>query len=720
MELVEAHPDRSFKVKDLARALHIPRSDYRRFRAAVLDTARAGRIAALPRRRFQASGGAVFLEGTVAGVGPRATHVVFPQEPSLPLATGALDHVVPGDVVRVRRIRDRDSWLAHVQQVVEAAPREVFGELERIGGRWVLIPDRAVPGFRGGAFVDESVELPPSADGSLARGHLSRFQPSTERPVLQAVELLGPADHPRAAMARRIARDGWPRDFGAEAVAQAEAGREDPRPRPARDDDLVFTIDPLTAQDHDDAVSIRRTDDGGFVLAVHIADVASYVPEGTPLDDEALERTTSVYPPGQVLPMLPHVLSGGECSLHHGVRRRTLTAEMTYDADGARRGVALGRTTIRSRASLAYEHAQALLDAGEAPPRERSEVEPPDLERALRDMLALAERLRARRREAGSLFVERPERSFEFDDEGYVSGVKIRESLTTHWIIEEFMLEANRAVAESLHAARLPLLWRVHPDPDEGKVEDLVGLLRDLGIRWRPAVPPTGHDYTQLFDLVRDRDDAPLIHLLSLRSLMKAQYRAGWDGHFGLAFNEYTHFTSPIRRYPDLHNQRWLHTLIDAVAPDTGWIDDALRASREVARRGLGRGVDQGRVVGLADLCSDLERQAMLIERDCMDICAADHLKGREGDAMEGMIVSLVNSGLFVELDGAGIDGFVGVEQLPVDWYRLDDKRHAFVGERTGRTFRLGQRVRVLLEHVDVENGRVWVGSIQPVSRKKP
>jgi len=193
---------------------------------------------------------------------------------------------------------------------------------------------------------------------------------------------------------------------------------------------------------------------------------------------------------------------------------------------------------------------------------------------------------------------------------------------------------------------------------------------------------------------------------------MKARYRAGWDRHFGLAFERYTHFTSPIRRYPDLHNQRGLHRLVACTSSD-GWLEDATAAAASIAEARLSRPADFEHAVALADHCSERERVAQRIERDCADICAAAAIKGHEGDRMEGMVVSVLGSGLFVELGETGLDGFVAAEQLGNDWYRFDPERHALVGERTGTRFRLGQTVSVLLEYVDVAQGRVWLGDLK-------
>ena len=721
LEFAKEHPRRGFKLKELQRALKVPQSRYRDLRRLVVDLSRAGRLVALPRRRYGLPGSGRFLEGVIEGVGQRATHARLEHVEKggrrLPLLPAAQERVVPGDRVRLRRVREGREVFAQVDRVLHAAPRHVFGTLQRVGSSWVLIPESRIPGWSGGPFLEEDLEVDPEADGCLAQGWLPAFDPATERPRLAQIEVLGAEDHPQAAMSLRIARSGWPRQFGEEAETIAAATPDRWEKRRDLADDFVFTIDPLSAKDHDDAVSVERDHDGGFVLGVHIADVAAYVPADTALDHEARERATSVYPPGRVLPMLPEVLSSGACSLHHGVERDTVSVHLHYDATGRRRRVELGLARIRSRASLAYEHAEALLERDDVDvPGERLEdgIDTGQLVGPLRSMLELATRLREHRRALGSLFVQRPEREFAFDADGHVEEVHLRPALRAHWIIEEFMLEANRAVAEVLHGAELPLLWRIHESPDDDKVDDLVELLKQFGIQWVPGVPVTGQDYSDLFAMVQGREEAPLIHLLALRSLMKARYRAGWDRHFGLAFDRYTHFTSPIRRYPDLHNQRWLHTLINA-AGDEGWMGDALGTAREMAVAKLGRGAHREEARALADHCSDREREAVQIERDCADICAADALKPREGEEMEGRIVSVLASGLFVELGDTGLDGFVGVEQLGRDWYRLDRLRHALVGERTGRRFRLGQRVRVLLEYVDVANGRTWLGDLRPL-----
>ena len=679
-----------------------------------MDLSADGRVASLPRRRFQALAGASLLQGTVGGVGRQATEVIDAQGSALRLAERSLVDVVPGDVVRFRRGRDELGGCAYVQAVLKAQQRRVLGALELYGDRWVLQPLRRVPGLSGGVFLSARLEPPEEWRGGLAWGRLPAFDPAIARPEVDALEFVGAPEHPRAAMAVRIERAQWPGPFSERAEAAARSFEPAQLERRDFRDRLIFTIDPESAKDHDDAVSVEELDGGGFRLSVHIADVACHVEEGGVVDEEALVRCTSVYPPGRVLPMLPEALSADRCSLHHGSSRLCLSVEMDYDKDGKRQRIQMGRSIIESAASLSYEDAQSYLDredfAAEAS-RLSQGVEHADLRGAIRSMYRLTYRLRECRREAGSLFLERPEREFVFDDDGHVLALKLRASLESHWIIEEFMLEANRAVAETLHQARYPLLWRVHGEPDPQKIQELAELIETLGVRWTPDEPVSTHDFMELLARIHGRPDAGVLHLLVLRTMMKAEYKSAWDRHFGLGFAEYTHFTSPIRRYPDLHNQRWLHRLIETAGGE-GWLSDASSRARRGAKAAGVDAASRERNRWLAERCSELERAASLIERDCADICGADYLKPQEGNEFGGIIISLVARGFFVELDGLGIDGFVGLDQLPRDWYSLDGSRQAFVGETRGRRFGLGQRLRVQLEYVDVRNGRLWLGYV--------
>jgi len=715
LHFLEQRPYRSFKLKALARALRVPRHQYRAFRRQVLDMARDGQIARQPRRRVQALSGAVVLSGKVEGGAGLGVRVVLSDGASLPLREEDLASVVAGDQVEVSRRKIEGVSTAILRRVLLAEKREILGTLLSVGSRFVLVPEMKIPGLSGGFFVAQDIQVESGWADQLALGEIGAFDPGTERPEVSKLTLLGPAEMPKPAMEKRIANEGWPRRFSERALAEAKA---QPAPLSTRKDLtelLILSIDPHDAKDHDDAVSLELLAEGRMRLGVHIADVASRVRPHTRLDQEARARATSVYPPGQVLPMLPEALSSQACSLHHGVARDAFTVFLEYDAQAQRTQIALGPSLIQSRASLSYRQAQALLEKDAAPPpanRLAGDLNIAQLKESLQNMLTLARKLRARRKENGSLFVERPEYVVEFDSSGHVDALRERTPLSTHWIIEEFMLEANRAVAETLHSAQLPLLWRVHEDPDEMKVADLVATLKELGVDWYPDEPVAGKDYQELFRRVKGSRLESLVSLLALRSLMRASYRRGRGKHFGLAFEFYTHFTSPIRRYPDLQNQRWLHTLIER---NGGWLNEALKDARVLAEEPLAEAADWEETLRLADHCSQQERRATFLERDCRDICAADWLADRIGEEWEGIITGVVRSGLFVELQGCGMDGFVSIAELSGDWYTYDEKRNCLLGERSGKRYGLGQPVQVLLSHVDVPTGRVWLRDLKKV-----
>ncbi len=715
LRFLERRPHRSFKLKAMARALRVPRHQYRAFRRQALDMARDGRIARQPRRRVQALSGAVVLKGTIEAGEGLGVRVVLSDGASLPLREEDLSSVVAGDQVEVSRRKIEGVDTAILRRVLKAEKREILGTLLSVGKRFVLVPEMKIPGLSGGFFVAQDIQVESNWADQLALGEIGAFDPATERPEVRKLSLLGPAEMPKPAMEKRIASEGWPRRFSDRALADAKAQAAPLSTRIDLTELLILSIDPHDAKDHDDAVSLELLDQGGVRLGVHIADVASRVSPHTSLDREARARATSVYPPGQVLPMLPEALSSQACSLHHDVERDAFTVFLEYDAQAQRKKIALGPSLIKSRASLSYRQAQALLDdESAAPPANRlaADLKSAQLKESLRNMLTLARKLRTRREENGSLFVDRPEYVVEFDASGHVDSLRERTPLSTHWIIEEFMLEANRAVAETLHSAQLPLLWRVHEDPDEMKVSDLVATLKELGVDWYPDEPVAGKDYQELFRRVKGSRLESLVSLLALRSLMRASYRRGRGKHFGLAFEFYTHFTSPIRRYPDLQNQRWLHAL---VARKGGWLNDALKEARALAKEPLAEAADWEETLRLADHCSQQERRATFLERDCRDICAADWLAERIGEEWQGIITGVVRSGLFVELKGCGMDGFVSVAELSGDWYTYDEKRNCLLGERSGKRYGLGQPVQVLLSHVDVPTGRVWLRDLKKV-----
>ncbi|MCE9626363.1 MAG: RNB domain-containing ribonuclease [Candidatus Eisenbacteria bacterium] len=465
--------------------------------------------------------------------------------------------------------------------------------------------------------------------------------------------------------------------FAPEAVAEAEAYAE-PGPqefagREDRRDDLVMTIDPADARDHDDALAVRALGDGRYEVGIHIADVSWYVRDGSPLDVEARERGTSCYLPGGVIPMLPEKLSADLCSLRDGVDRLVLSVFAELDELGVLHGYRFGECVIRSRASLSYEQVQAELDGAGALPADQAE--------SVGLLMRLARQLRRRRFAAGALALESLEVKARLDEHGNTLAMERRAHLESHELVEEFMLLANRCVGESGALRQAGVLWRVHEPPSDRKMLELDEMLRVLGL------PRLGHEadphkaLQALLAMPLDEPKKRVLHRLVLRSMTRARYLERDLGHFGLATLEYLHFTSPIRRYPDLHNHRRVREWIQR-RKDGAW--------------------DPTETATLAVTCSAREQDATDAEREGTKVKGLRLLAGRLGDRASGSISGLVPRGFFVELEDPPVDGFVAVSDQLDDRFELDAAGVRLTGQRTRRRFTLGDPVVVTIARVDV------------------
>jgi ribonuclease R len=572
------------------------------------------------------------------------------------------------------------------------------GEAVRHSGRVIKLIDRArhrvlgifrtLPGGGGRLSpVDKKqlgreIAIPSGAtagahDGDLVTADLTR-QTGFGLPTAQIKERLGSLKSERAISLIAIHAHGIPHVFPRAALAEAEAaqpaslaGREDWRQVP------LVTIDPADAKDHDDAVHAMADADpknpGGFVVTVAIADVAHWVRPGSALDREGLTRGNSVYFPDRVVPMLPERISNDLCSLKAGVDRAAIAVRMVIDAHGRKREHAFHRVMIRSLARLTYTQVQEAVDG--APDAATEPLLPTVLE-----PLYAAYRALKRAREARSpLDLDLPERKILLKADGTVDRVISSERLDAHRLIEEFMILANVAAAETLERARVPLLYRVHDEPALEKVAALRDFLHTLGLSlpkgqvWRAA------DFNRILARVKNTESEKLVHEVVLRSQAQAEYAAENYGHFGLNLRRYAHFTSPIRRYADLIVHRGL---IRAQTLGADGLPDAVDA------RALGE---------IGARISAAERRAMTAERETVDRLIAHFLAEKVGATFAGHIAGVTRAGLFVKLDETGADGFVPASTLGGEYFRYHEAAHALVGETSGETHRLGDKVTVRL-----------------------
>ena len=589
-----------------------------------------------------------------------------------------------GERVLARLSRaDETSFEARVIRKLEGtATGSVVGIYRRHAGGGLVEPaDRR----QRNAVLVTDADSQGADDGELVVADLTTAGRPFGQPRAAVRTRLGDPTRPGVISLIAVHAAGIPTTFPDAALRQAEAarpmiadGREDLRRLP------LVTIDGPDARDYDDAVWAAPDEapdnPGGWRIIVAIADVAAYVPPGSPLDREAFRRGNSCYFPDRVVPMLPEALSNGLCSLKPGEERACLAAHMRIDARGRLRRYAFTRALMRSAARLTYEQVQAACDG------QPEDAVAPLLDGAIRPLYGAYEALLAARRERGTLDLDLPERQISLAADGKVTGITERRRLDSHRLIEEFMIAANVAAAVTLQEGRLPCLFRVHDEPDKAKVEALRDVLEPLGYRLAKGQVLRPRVFTEILRRAEGRPEVHLVSELILRTQAQAVYAPTNIGHFGLSLPRYAHFTSPIRRYADLTVHRALIRLLGAGAD--GAPDDELARLEEIGRH-----------------VSATERRADSAERDAVDRYVAAYLADRIGQTFAGRIGGVTRFGLFVTLDETGADGLVPIGTLPDDYYDHDERSHALVGRRWGRIYRLGAPLRVRLTEADPLSG---------------
>ncbi|WP_170563644.1 ribonuclease R [Ruegeria atlantica] len=599
-------------------------------------------------------------------------------EPIVLIITRASDPALgEGDriLARLTVVHEEDhNYEARLIRRIGTNPRKIVGIFRKgaEGGRIVpidkagqtewLVADGAVLGAKDGELVEAEQAGPKNRMGL---------------PRARIVERLGDPSAPKAVSLIAIHQHGIPDDFPDKVIDEADKakpvglkGREDLRDMP------LLTIDPSDARDHDDACYAHADDDpknpGGHVIWVAIADVAAYVRPGTALDREARKRGNSSYFPDRVVPMLPDRLSGDLCSLHEGVPRACIAVRMQIDADGNKIGHRFVRGLMRSAASLHYAEVQDAIDGN------INDRTGPLLEPVLKPLYSAYAALKKARAERQPLELDLPERKIVLSDAGEVQSVAFRDRLDAHKLIEEFMILANVAAAETLIAKRRPLLFRVHEEPAPEKLESLRETAQAAGLNLAKGQVLQTRHLNALLNAAAGTEDAELINLTTLRSMAQAYYNPENFGHFGLALRNYAHFTSPIRRYADLIVHRALITA-------HGWGDDGLTED-EIAR------LDE-----TATHISDTERRSMMAERDTTDRYLAAYLSERVGNEFSGRISGIARFGAFVKMDETGADGLVPVRSLGREFFHFDREAGTLMGSDTGLIIAIGQRVTVRL-----------------------
>ncbi|QWV99012.1 ribonuclease R [Geomonas nitrogeniifigens] len=673
--------------RQMLKALNVSRHERGRLDDMLDYLVETGEIAKLPGRIYTVAGAGDTLRGKLS------THrdgygFVMPVDGGEDLFVPAryLSEYMNGDIVEAQVVSTRRDGKreGRISALVQRGVTEIVGRFEAVGKAGRVIPDDpklgrdlfVTPGPSGGASK--------AKDGQIVLAQITSY-PSGARPLEgRIVEVLGEANDPEVEALTVIKKYELPHVFDEKVMAEAEnqpqevteearQGRVDLRDR------LTVTIDGETARDFDDAVSVAREGDK-IRLWVSIADVSHYVAEGSRLDTEAYLRGTSVYFPDRCIPMLPEQLSNGICSLNPQVERLTMTAEMLFDSAGARVDQKFYTSVIKSAARLTYTTVKKILVDQDAEAIEANR----HLVADLKVMEELSLRLNAVRAGRGSIDFDLPEPQIILDLQGETTAIVRAERNLAHRIIEEFMLAANEAVAHFLESTPVPSLYRVHENPDPVKLQDLSEFVFGFGYTLAvldEKVNPAA--LQKLLAEVAGKPEERLINEVLLRCMKQARYSAENLGHFGLAASSYTHFTSPIRRYPDLVVHRILKRVLS----------------------GKMKGVDKDRLEArlpeTALHTSKRERVTMEAEREMVDLKKMQFMRDKIGEEYDGYITGVAPFGLFVELVDLFVEGMVPVATLPQDYYVHLEKSHALVGERSRAMYRIADKIRVKVAAVN-------------------
>lgn len=593
-----------------------------------------------------------------------------------------------GDTVLAEVLNETkgDNQEGSITSILTRGVTRIVGEYIDNGGYGFVLPDSKK--------MTSDIFIPKKQNLGAVSGHkvlveITKFPDGAggENPEGHVIQILGHKNDPGVDILSIIHQHGINIDFPQEVLDQAEKVPDEIAPAEIKErkdlrDELTITIDGADAKDLDDAVAVKRLKNGNYMLTVSIADVSYYIEENSAMDQEAYERATSVYLVDRVIPMIPHRLSNGICSLNPHVDRLTMSCQMEIDQNGSVVSHNIFQSVIHSDRRMTYDAVNKMVeDEDQALIEEYSDVYP-----MIQDAVKLAEILRTKREKRGAIDFDFNEAKVLVGPDGSPEEVVLRTRGTGEKLIEEFMLAANETVAENFHWMDVPFLYRVHEDPKEEKLRKFFDFITNFGI----VVKGKGNDIhpralQDIIEEVEGRPEEMVISTLMLRSMQQARYADESLGHFGLSTEFYTHFTSPIRRYPDLIVHRLIRKYLIEGKTDQKTLDKIEKVLPEMAEHTSGR-----------------ERRAQDAERDTDDLKKAQYMQKYVGETFEGVISGVMNFGMFVELPNT-IEGLVHVSNMTDDHYQYHERHMALIGERTGKVFRIGDPVEVTVTDVNIE-----------------
>ncbi len=683
LKFLKKRQNKAFRTKEIAKKLGL----FEEYKSGILkkilnDMVDKGEIVKLPRNKYKFKISPKILIGRLI-VNPNGYGFVEIEEGSSEIKEvfippRFIHTAIDGDKVAVSIIGKGKGELAEgeIVDIIERGRRVITGVLSKKKGIYFVIPDdkRVIRDF----YINEkNVKKFNAKVGDKVAIELVDWIDEGFSPEGRIVEVLGRAGENDAEILSIAMKYDFPTRFPDEVLKEAdEIPDEIPESEYKKRLDLreliCFTIDPEDAKDFDDAVSLEVLPDGKYRLGVHIADVSFYVKEGGEIDMEALTRGTSVYLVDRVIPMLPEKLSNEVCSLNPGVDRLAYSVFMIVNSRGVVEEYSFHKSIIRSKRRFTYEEVQEIIETGEG-----------DFAEIILEMNKLGKILTKKRMREGSIDFEIPEVKFRLDEDGRPIEIIKKVRLDSHRLIEEFMLLANRTVARHIGMMKYPFIYRVHDLPDPAKLKNLAEFVRKLGFKFDIDSKPLAKSIQKLLEQVKGTEYEYLINDIAIRSMAKAVYSDKNIGHFGLGFKYYTHFTSPIRRYPDLVVHRLLYEY------SKGKVSE--KRLNEIAQK-------------LPQICrhsSEMEIKAMEAERESVKLKQVEYMKEHIGKVFDGIISGVTNFGLFVEINDILAEGLVKLRDMTDDYYIYDESQYALIGKYTKKIYRLGDKVKVRVVRVD-------------------
>lgn len=673
------NPERTYNYKQIAELLKIHDPEIRKLVFVVLEElVESGNLQSGQRGKYKLTA----RSGTVCGIvemQPQGFAYVVSEEVDKPVLVSGrnLNHAMEGDKVKVHlyAMRKKQQPEGEVAEIVERAKSTFVGTVSRSRNFAFFVPTGKV-GFD--LFIPNE-KLNGANDGQKAIAKITEWPPRAKNPFGEIIEVLGDTGDNNAEMHAILAEFDLPIRFPEKVLKAAERipdeiPEEEIRARRDMRGVTTFTIDPKDAKDFDDALSLRKLENGLWEVGVHIADVSHYVKPGTILDDEAFSRATSVYLVDRVVPMLPEKLSNGVCSLRPNEDKLCFSAIFELDDDAEIRKQWFGRTVIHSNKRFAYEDAQTIIETGEG-----------EMKEEVLTLHKLATKLRAERFKSGAIAFEKIEVKFEIDENGKPLSVYFKEAKESNQLVEEFMLLANKKVAEFIgkpgaHKTPRTFVYRIHDKPDPEKLLNFNHFIHKFGYGLQLGTPgQISKSLNSLMNNVRGKNEQNLIESLAIRTMAKAAYSTRNIGHYGLAFEYYTHFTSPIRRYPDVMVHRLLERYLEG-----------------------GKSVNAQKWEDMCKHSSDMETKAANAERSSIKYKQVEFMQDKIGQEFNGVISGVTDWGLYVELENK-CEGMIPVSSLDDDFYIFDEKNYCLVGRHSHRKFQFGDELKVEILRANLE-----------------